>query len=268
MDPTPWWSEEASGMLEGWGGGGLVMRPGTWFRPQSRCCSYDDNFGRRFSMTRFLHSPLSSVGTVPPYHKNTNKCDDSDKCTSNSKNTTSCHCKRTSVTNDDIPKTASVTSDDVTIKINKGSDVSSSSASSNKKAGAGDQKTPWQFVVDARGYEEVRAVTNSGMLTVEAKTNQGHTRMMGRYSTTLPPHVDPDTLTATLRDGRLTVSQKPESLVNVEKVLPITPGEEAMTVGDTHHQDLPQHLDHDSQQDRESEQQHSQQEKQEQPSPQ
>merc|ERR1712198_716735 len=67
----------------------------------------------------------------------------------------------------------------------------------------------WQYSVDVGGCEEVRAFTERGMLTVEGRGRRGESTIMVRHVTTLPTHINPDTLTSTLKkDGQLVVSYK------------------------------------------------------------
>ncbi|XP_045111780.1 uncharacterized protein LOC123504921 [Portunus trituberculatus] len=84
-------------------------------------------------------------------------------------------------------------------------DVADSSRESEGKANG---KCPWQFSVDVKGCDEVRATTEGGMLMVEGRGSSDTSRQMVRYITSLPRHVSHDSLTASLSNGRLTVTQK------------------------------------------------------------
>merc|ERR1712198_774225 len=67
----------------------------------------------------------------------------------------------------------------------------------------------WQYSVDVGECEEVRAFTERGMLTVEGRGRRGESTIMVRHVTTLPTHINTDTLTSTLKkDGQLVVSYK------------------------------------------------------------
>lgn len=73
------------------------------------------------------------------------------------------------------------------------------------------ESSPWQFSVDMSGCDEVRALTEKGMLMVEGRGSTDASQQMVRYITSLPRHVTHDSLTASLNNGRLTVTQKPRA---------------------------------------------------------
>merc|ERR1712198_623081 len=86
----------------------------------------------------------------------------------------------------------------------------------------------WQYSVDVGGCEKVRAFTERGMLTVEGRGRRGESTIMVRHVTTLPPHINTDTLTSTLKkDGRLVVSYKCGADTPAVTNIPITtPGQQ------------------------------------------
>ncbi|XP_037795590.1 uncharacterized protein LOC119590923 [Penaeus monodon] len=83
-----------------------------------------------------------------------------------------------------------------------------------------DADKPWQYSVDVGGCDEVRAFVEDGMLMVEGRGQQGGSSVMVRHVTSVPPHVKPDALKATLKeDGRLLLSWKsdkdPPAVTNI-----------------------------------------------------
>ncbi|XP_050728027.1 uncharacterized protein LOC127004409 [Eriocheir sinensis] len=93
------------------------------------------------------------------------------------------------------------------------------SAGSGKAPG----ESPWQFSVDMSGCDEVRAMTDKGMLMVEGRGSSDTSQQMVRYITSLPRHVSQDSLSASLNNGRLTVTQKAgaQQLEGQARTLPI-----------------------------------------------
>ncbi|XP_042878182.1 uncharacterized protein LOC122257161 isoform X1 [Penaeus japonicus] len=75
-----------------------------------------------------------------------------------------------------------------------------------------DADKPWQYSVDVGGCDEVRAFVEDGMLMVEGRGQDGDASVMVRHVTSVPSHVKPDALKATLKeDGRLLLSSKSDS---------------------------------------------------------
>ena len=100
--------------------------------------------------------------------------------------------------------------------------TSKDAAGSSSSSGQTPEKSPWQFSVDMKGCDEVRAMTERGMLVVEGRGSSENSRQMVRYMTSLPRHVTHDSLTASLNNGRLTVTQKGEAqLEGQARTLPI-----------------------------------------------
>lgn len=93
----------------------------------------------------------------------------------------------------------------------------------NKKKSDKPCESPWHFSVDMNGCDEVRAMTDKGMLMVEGRGSSDTSQQMVRYITSLPQHVRHDSLTAKLNNGRLTVTQKsgPQQLEGQCRTLPI-----------------------------------------------
>lgn len=66
----------------------------------------------------------------------------------------------------------------------------------------------WRFVVDMDGCSEAKVMTQGDMLTVEGYGVNNAYHKTVRYVTHLPSNVRHDFLTASLRNGHLTVTQK------------------------------------------------------------
>lgn len=101
--------------------------------------------------------------------------------------------------------------------------AASSKDSAESKSEKASGESPWHFSVDMNGCDEVRAMTDKGMLMVEGRGSSDHSQQMVRYITSLPRHVTHDSLTANLNNGRLTVTQKtgPQQLEGQARTLPI-----------------------------------------------
>ncbi|XP_050727939.1 uncharacterized protein LOC127004363 [Eriocheir sinensis] len=101
--------------------------------------------------------------------------------------------------------------------------ASSTDSAESKTSDKASGESPWHFSVDMSGCDEVRAMTDKGMLMVEGRGSSDTSQQMVRYITSLPRHISHDSLTANLNNGRLTVTQKSgtQQLEGQARTLPI-----------------------------------------------
>ena len=166
---------------EPWSTGAMVTGFNPWSRPQAHCCPHAFMLGRPQRSCRqhfvILPSSCDHVGVDQKSEKGAAlsiQCQGKDTARSE--------------------QTSSTTT---------GKDATA--CNSNDKT---PEKFPWQFSVDMKGCDEVRATTKNGILMVEGRGTNDNSQQMVQYITSLPHHVSHDSLTASLVNNRLTVIQK------------------------------------------------------------
>lgn len=87
-----------------------------------------------------------------------------------------------------------------------------------------DEDKAWQYSVDVGGCDEVRAYTQDGLLVVEGR-RRGSDSVSVRREISLPPHINPEKLKATLKkDGRLVLTTEDDT--NLPSVTSVPVAEE------------------------------------------
>lgn len=214
--------------LEPWADRDLLLGPRAWVRPRPRWCPYTCTANRSRRPTRrhivILPRLASDDDATPRSGRQCGRGAPAESSKTKGKENT---------TDNNLPgrKQASCTCSDRNEHANSrkrqtsGSSVSSEGCSSGALDNSGARnsisstsstdavdarrESPWQFSADMSGCDEVRAVTEGGMLMVEGRGSSDSSHRMMRYITSLPRHVSHDSLTARLSNGRLTVTEKP-----------------------------------------------------------
>lgn len=198
---------------------GNCFRPATGRRRHFCCsCPYNEYMNRRIHSCECQQSPHERDWDVLYHHKAKKKEKSSDSSHSCGRRDSDYSDglekgKKTS----QVPNTDKTSSNTTTTKNNSNSTTSSVQQHPHSPQ----DTTPWLFNVEVKDYDKVRATTESGMLIIDGERKCKDSRVMFRQVTSLPRHVNPDSLTATLKEGQLKVSERPNPQVTQGRVLPI-----------------------------------------------